>query len=370
MVYFVIIVVALIGAFSASNGIFEKKNNALYSFLCLLNILVFGLRYRVGIDTLNYIDLYSSVPSIGSFSLLNIKGSTTAPLFLLLMSFCKSITNDFVLFQMIHSIVLNVTIFAFFKKTCDNPFVGFLLFFFFLGTYFNTEILKESYAICCFLWGYDAMMMKNWKKYYLFAILGMGFHYGALILFLIPMFMMLRFNKRFVFVSILFMLSISTLVPLVISSISHEGLQSRAMSYEGMLENGVLNINYVIMAIIKFVFAPLAILWYGRKLGDIVSEQHEALVCAFVLMGLGCVSYQVMFQRFSNYFFPFYIVCVANVIRCLSDYKRMVCLALILFVVVPYGYDYLKPTLIIRWFPYHSILDPQEETLREMMRNI
>ncbi len=366
MPYFIIAVTSIIGAFLYNSN---KKiwNNILWYILLVVNIVVFGFRYRVGVDTLNYMYNFSYMPTLDDLSVSFLSETAVAPLFNILMCLCKTISNDFTLFQFVHSTFFNIVLFAFLKRYCTNPFLGFFVFFFTVGLYFNTEILKEGYAICMFLLGYKHLVNHNWKRYYLFAILSIGFHYGAVILLIMPLLQKLRLNKTLLFINLVFFLSLTTVMSFVLSNISNLALQERASYYEDMVGKGILNINYIIGHLLSICFVPLICLIFGRKCKNQVMQRMEPMLCAMVVFSLGVIYYQVMFQRFCNYFNIFMIVYFVN---CLSERWRkskIVCICLFCLVLAPSTYDYIKGSRLYIWFPYHSVFNPKEELQREQM---
>lgn len=358
--------------FAITCSIFYKPNHhirkykRLYNILLLINILIFGLRYRVGGDTLNYMLMFDASTTLSNFSFINPLDPTAAPLFTLLMSICKTLCSNFVLFQIVHSTILNVTIFAFLKRYSINPFWSFILFYLILGLYFNTEIMKETLAICMFLLGYKYLLNKNLKRYYIYAVLGIGFHYGAVILLVIPFLQKVRFNRFFFLICILFLLSINAIFSYVLGNINNQDIHERVELYENQLGSGLLNMNYVFMAVIRFVLIPAFVLFLVKKEKSLILNM-EPMVCLFILMGLGCISYQTIFQRFCNYFYLFYICLFADFISKNLKSKTILSLSLITVMLTLIIYNSINPINLVRYFPYHSIVHPQEEELREYM---
>lgn len=367
MVYLLPLIFAAICAKMYKPGRNWRVLRLLYFVLFAYNVLLFGLRYRVGIDTLNYINTFAEIPDIDRLTLKYFKESTTAPLFIILMSVCKTLTGDFTVFQMTHTIILNTTLFTFLRRYSINPFWGFFVFFLTLGPYFNTEILKESLAICMFLLGYKYMVRHDWKRYYVFALLGIGFHYGATILLIMPLFQYLHFNKKFLIACVVFYLALPVIVTFTLGNISNQDLSERASQYIDMVGAGTLNMNYVYMALIRFDLVPLIVLFFGHKDSDKTMQKFETMICALILMGLGCISYQVMFQRFCNYFYLFLIVYFANIVSTRLKSSPLLCIFLTVLVFVPIIYIYIHGDMIIRWYPYYSVINPQTEIMREIM---
>ncbi len=368
MIYFVLLSMGVIGAIFYDNGN-RKSLNWLYYGLCIANILVFGLRYRVGIDTLNYMLSFESIPLLNQLNIDFFINSTSAPLFIILMSACKNICSDFVLFQFIHNLIINIVFFWFLKRNTINPFLGYVIFFITVGLYFNTEILKESLAICSFLIGtqfFNKSKGNNYFFYFIFAFIAIMFHYGAAILLVVPLLKHLRFNKIFILVIILFLLTIQTSFTFAINSLPSELLQERAAAYEGMVKNGILNINYIFFASLKFIITPIIIFTACKKLFDI-DEHTESMVCSFILMGVGCISYQVMFQRFTNYFYLYYIALICNFFTISRRYSQIQNLIIFSLILTTSIFGYISANRFLIWYPYHSIFDPIAEPLRELM---
>lgn len=366
MIYFVPILIAIVGLIFYSPNRNYIAFRRFYLFLLLINILLFGLRYRVGGDTLNYMQFFSKrCPTIDGLTLYNFADSTTAPLFIILMSICKTIYNDFVLFQMVHSIVLNCAVFYFLRKHSGNPFFSYILFYAIIGLYFNMEILKETFAISMFLIGYEYMISNDWKKYYICAVIAVGFHYGAIILFFIPFLMGLRLNKKFVIFCAVFLISLSTIFTFVVGNIDNQALADRVSRYQDMVGQGTLNINYVYGALIQFDLVPFIVLLFGRNSEEECVYEFEPFVCLFIVMGLGTISYQVMFQRYCNYFYPFFIVYFSNLVSEKIKYHFITCIALLCLLLFMPIRGNTNPNTLSRWVPYHSVFKPEKEPIRE-----
>ena len=95
-----------------------------YMILLIFVILISGLRYRVGIDTLNYMEVYNSLPSANNISdIFDSEGNySMRPLFLLLVVISKLFSNDFWVCQLLHAIILNSCVFYFLYKESKYPF--------------------------------------------------------------------------------------------------------------------------------------------------------------------------------------------------------------------------------------------------------
>lgn len=370
MIYLIPVFIALIGIVlnNPSDEKGKKQQTALFVCLCIINILIFGLRYRVGIDTLNYMLMFDHMTEFDADYL---KDTSVAPFFILLMSICKTICSDFTFFQFVHSTILNVIVFRYLYKNTINPFAAYIIFFIAVGPYFNTEILKESLAICCFLLGYPFLeKYREYPKlaylyYYAFILIAIGFHYGAVVLMLIPFLRYLKFNYTLLFIAIFFFIAVQSVYDFALNILPTEALQKRLAGYNDMMERESLNLNYVIMAFLKFTFLPFITLLFGRGPFQ-KNERNVPMVCSLLIIGLGCIRFQVLFQRVSNYFMMFFVCYLSNL---LYIKKKNIIHSFgifgLFFVVFTYGIFFGNQGVI--WYPYHSIFDPIKEPLRELM---
>ncbi|MBS1504558.1 MAG: EpsG family protein, partial [Bacteroidetes bacterium] len=109
--------------------------------MLIVLVCIAGLRYRVGGDTLSYIDEYDEIPYFSQLLKYNFIGSRWDPLWVVFSSICRSINPDFVFLQCIHALIVNTIIFRFIKRNTQYRFTGILLYYMFAYLYFNMEIL-------------------------------------------------------------------------------------------------------------------------------------------------------------------------------------------------------------------------------------
>ncbi|MDE6264241.1 MAG: EpsG family protein, partial [Paramuribaculum sp.] len=156
-----------------------------------------GLRYRVGLDTLNYMEGYQDLPTFQTYELQNFILYRYEPGYLLLCMICKEIGNEFFLLQIFQSIILNTAVIYFFYMYCKNPFMALILYYYIIWPYFNTEILRESIAISIFILNYENLNKGKYLRYYIWTILAICFHFSAIILVLFPLFKNIKCNRYF-----------------------------------------------------------------------------------------------------------------------------------------------------------------------------
>lgn len=128
MIYIVIgiylLALAIQFDFRGKGSAATRKFHFRLAFLILVALMAF--RYRVGGDTLRYMDSYEHMyGAIDTFDI----GGRLQPLWLLLNNFLHSISPKFLLFQIVHVLFINTVFFSFFKKYSKYLFVAIFLYY-------------------------------------------------------------------------------------------------------------------------------------------------------------------------------------------------------------------------------------------------
>jgi len=286
-------------------GIKALSNLALIMLIC-----VSGFRYKVGGDTIGYMEYFDDIPYLWEVENFNFSLSSFDPLWILFSSLCKSIVDDYFFLQFVHSVVINVIIFRFFKASTPYFSTAILIYFLFFYLYFTMEIMRESLAISMFLLAFPYYLKKRWLKYYLFASLAFLFHSSAIIVFIFPLFSKVKLTN----------LSIILLVPLIL-------VLQYVVVYQPALLNIILftdrlstkfegysqmsaSINGMIYYSFIYVFLPYLLVSYYRRFSansELFKNFHFLyfLLAAFFVAITG-------FGRVLNYLTPFMIVYFAT----------------------------------------------------------
>ena len=202
--YIILFVTSLLGVVQYDINRHNRTKKIAWYFLFCYVILLVGLRYRVGSDTLVYIWGYDRLPSWGELNWSEIWSYEFQPLYVLLCAIAKSISPDFTVLQILHAFIINSCIFYFIRKNTQYPFTGLFLYFFLYFFYFNTEILRESLAIGIFLLNYKNLENKRWLRFYCGVFVSVLFHFSALILVFFPFIRLIKFNWKYLLVISLF----------------------------------------------------------------------------------------------------------------------------------------------------------------------
>lgn len=369
MIYLIPIILTLVGLHRYSTTDVRNRDN-LYWIICLSIILIFGLRYRVGGDTIHYMQLYDATPALGDgiweYALIYFK----EPGILFLFSAVKRFCDSFYIVQLCHVAFVNIVVFFFLKENTRNKYLSVLLYFFLFAFYYNTEIIKESVALCFALLGYRSLNNGKLIQYYLFAVAALLFHVSALFLLFVPL--LLKTKIKVVYLMILFLV-VSLFGNFILSnviSLFGTHIFDRIMyASEYQLGNYGKWWNFMKTAVIVLYVYHLSV---QSKSTDQYNLKLLKLACAF---GALTISEYAGFYRILNYFYPILIVCISNYLENLKKSSSFslnsIILAVMLFVF--FMLPYLKDTsdkvpnthYYCLWFPYYSIMDEQIDANRE-----
>lgn len=378
-----------------------KKNtkNRSFWYICILILFIVtaGLRYRLGTDTITYEREYITLPDLYGLFTFDYSKTRYGIGYMFINAIARTISDKFVVMQFLQSSFVNIIIFYFFYKYTKHIFFALILYSIILYFYFNFEILRESCAVCCLLIGWKYFLSNNWLKYYLCAIIGFMFHPSALIISLLPLFYlpvirnMFKFGWLFIF-GIVFIFLISKILAikffdlLALIDIAN-GTNSAETYSNGELGKSIsMSFSLAIFYFIKNLLYPLlAIIIFSHKMifikeGKNVNDEKQVfMLCWFVYLSIATIFLHILL-RFCNYFLPFVIVYISNIIFSKIKFtktKKFVKLSFGLWIVlfIPYIsmnlYEYFNidpETNIIRirrYYPYSSVLFPETNTERE-----
>lgn len=369
MVEYVLLIILVISQIFISDLL--KKNNRLidrliYSFIYLYIVLLVGLRYKVGIDTYNYMDSYKLIPNFRNLNLRIILEHEYQPLFLIILSFIKTfVSNNFYFVQIIHALFINYAIFYFVDKHVNFKYVYLLIYLLTFFMYFNFEILKESTAVAIFLFAYNFYIKRKYFIYFLLIIIAILIHQSAVILLLFPIINKLKFNYKYVIFLMIFIVFLKSSEDYIgLFQLKESMVEKINFYYES---RDVLNLNWVVLQLLQMVIIPYVLFISFRKK---LHTSHDSIVLFYITLGIGVLFYQIVFFRFSNYIIPFFVLYLVNIIDYISYNKN--CkkyIFLIIFYCCLYNYNFLRGGEYVRWFPYESIINEDKNIERENLYN-
>lgn len=350
---------------SIAGAIYNKKFpvtiRKTYLFIIFLYlVLLLGLRYRVGVDTISYMMAYKHVKTLDHFWTAKLLYQRYEPGYLFICSLCKTLFgNEFWPVQIIMAAITNGCIFIFLYKHCRNVFVGVCIYFLLQCLYFSTDIIRESAAIGIFLLNYSNIEKKKWINYYLLSLLSISFHYSAIIICFFPLAKLLKINIFYI-IACICALAVTPIVEFLNNFLPANSISGRITQYLSISDN--LNLNWRIGEMIRCALPAFAILAAYRIAKE--KTMFKSMILLQILFCFGAFAIPIVFSRFTNYTTMFVCVALANIL-CISAINKWLRISLCVFVLLTQSYYYY--TLYPRWIPYVSIFDPKQIKEREQI---
>lgn len=369
ILYFIPFFIAICGIIQYDIGKHKRHEKIIYVLLLIYITFLIGFRYRVGIDTLNYMHSYNEIPTFNRLSFSDLFTQEYQPSYFLLCVVAKSISPDFFILQLFHAFILNACVFYFIRKNTNYPFCGLFFYFIMYFFYFNTEIMRESLSIAIFLLNYNNLKNKKWIKYYCGVFISVMFHLSGLILIFLPLFFKIRLDKKFIILVIVFLFILFSLQPYLELLNIFEKIGDKVNAYAYASENRTMSDLWVFFLFIQGALLPFIALYYTKYIykGNVLFEN---LICIQIILGIGIVHYEIIFSRFTNYFMPFYSLLVAEMIGSAIIKHKITKFGIVLsfcLIMLVYGYDFWSHEKYKFWIPYNSIFFPQKNVEREKM---
>lgn len=372
-----------------------------FKIVITLLILVAGLRWRVGSDTVLYAQEFYQCHDLFHLEWADFETVGRMPLWVLLNAACKTVWNDFLLVQfVVAAFSIGVTGY-FIKKVCPSL-SFFVLLCYCLGAHYtlmHIELLRESVAVCFYLLGILAVNEKKNKQALLFCLLAVMFHVFAIVsivifvicYYLLPQNAILRLFFCFMLL-LLTLLNNDFVVSLVENSVGlysvNEELSSIVLVYAtsdrlGNADKSI--INY--MGLIVQFFAYLFMLYKIRNisLNYILLKRYLFDTGVFVCIVLLCVRYSfAIAYRVAvdyNYFFTCFLSVVFTKVMLIDKIRneQRIFVYFILLLVpfflscrIYWGEDqlYENNRFYSRYYPYSSIFDRNFNFEREKLHQL
>jgi hypothetical protein len=354
-----------------------KKKDFWYLVCLVIFVLIVGLRWRLGVDTPNYINMfYHEYPSLHELSWDDFSIGND-PLFVLINSCVKACDGRFYIVQLIQSMFVNTLIFVYIKRHSSYIFTC-LLFYaltFYLG--FNTDIMRASMSIVLSLFSNDFFLKKKWIKGYLLLVIGCFFHSQTVLLLALPIFLFLRFNKFGIAVILGGFLVGRILQPIMIDYVflfeDNEDISNKMTGYFESDTYGSQggNMNFFIVHIFpNIVYSVIALLYLKYR----SAKQSIMRLEPFLMLGLLFLFVQMSLQvayRYVDYYRMYFVLFMAEAFgiwvknsNCLT---RGVAFARTHFFFIPY-FVLVNWIYIVHYewiYPYSSVLERNLDHHRE-----
>ena len=316
-------------------------------FVCGYIVLLMGLRYRVGIDTMNYMSSYDYTPELKGFFDNDFTETRFEPGYLLLCALCRLVTKDFWLLQLVHALILNICVFIFLYRRTINPFTGIAIYFVLTWLYFNTEVMRESLAIAIFLLNYENLKKRRWIAYYLLTLISISFHYSAVILLLFPLVKFVKLNILYIAACVCILMAMP-LIEGFAEAISVVSIADRVMNNVNGADT--LNLNWRIANTIRSLICPIIAMIVYHRLH--IETKEKSYILLHILLGIGAFTIPIIFSRFTNYTQMFVVVYFANILS-IARYRPF--LKYLLVVILCFSQMFYYSEMFWAWYPYESV---------------
>lgn len=196
MLYITIFAILLF--LSYNYDMMDRKTNRdfWYNIMLVVFILVSGLRYRLGVDTPNYMDsFYHGAPTLGEFHFADYPLGND-PLWNLFQSTVKTFGGRFYWVQLIQSSIVNVLLFKYIKKHSRYIFTCLLFYAFCCYTNYNMQIMRGAIGIVLCLYANDFILEKKFLKGIMLILISSMFHIQGIVMLLMPLLFFLRMNIK------------------------------------------------------------------------------------------------------------------------------------------------------------------------------
>ncbi|WP_313636323.1 EpsG family protein [Empedobacter sp.] len=364
----------------------KKGKKFHYVFSCILLICISGFRYRIAPDSITYLsDFNARTPLIYELSFSDLTISRYQPFWILLNSLCKTVVSDFVFFQIIVAIIINLSIFKFFKELSNKYFTCIFFYFIVAYIYFNMEIMRESLAISMCLFSILFYNKKKYKKAVLFFMFAFLFHsfsmFFGLIYVFTSRFLSQNFKNIFALFLILFILIIKD--PILLIGNLFGGSISSNLAYYNTIESkeiGLLGYLYNLTKIILVAFVLYKFKNY--KVLPFLNIEKRILInigiLYIVLIIVRVVSIPYM-ERILNYFTLFIILLLVSYFyeyinkKVAKGLRFNSYILLVVFVFIFNIFPMLKyipewrTEYYRRYYPYYSVFSKETDPEREFI---
>lgn len=349
-----------------------------YMLSCIVLICVAGFRYRIGYDTINYMESFNSpyYPTLSDFRFGTDYGGDI--FWVMLNSLAKSIGGGFYTVQFLQAGIVNVIVFWFIRRHSPKPFLGILLFFLFQWWNYCFEAMRESIAIAFYLFGLDALISENsLKKYYLRVWPACFFHTFGFVTLIFPLIRYIKVNRYLPFVCLGFAVigfTVSDIMNSLVDSLV--GLDSmaanKATKYieSDIYGESTLSLVGIISLIVSRIVPLIALIYVLHKSNEPKMEVFIPYLLCYIFVVFLRIQMPIFF-RFYNYFEIMLIVAITQAVAIQKTNAnrnlRFISIALVFMMIILRGYELTEPDgyeAYKRYMPYNSIFteDYNEES--------
>lgn len=368
----------------------DKNRDFWYRCVLLIFISVAGFRFRLGGDTVNYLEMYyHDTQLLSELTFNDLFSSGMEPLYVLLTSSVKTLGGKFFIIQIIQAIVVNGLIFSYFRKHAKCLFTCIFIYALWAYTLFCFEEMRAGISLALCLYANDYYLKKAWLKGLSLCVIGCLFHYSTILLLLTPFLLFLRFNIVGI-VILCFAVPFGILAESVLGDYlmvldMGDQISGKAIGY---INNDNYHeehsIFYYLIDIGLYIFYIVVSYWYVHRRNlnnEVVSFQPFLLLGIFFFIAKSNFG---ILTRYAHFYYPYFIIIISmmivdlirsNIITMKSlAWARAVVLFFPFFYLIIWTYFASPPRMIgksfhnyQKYYPYSSIFDRSVNKDRERL---
>ncbi|NLV52733.1 MAG: EpsG family protein [Bacteroidales bacterium] len=350
--------------------------------MCIYLICISGFSYGLGGDKFTYMEEFELYPDrwndVGDFIWIQFMMKGQMPLWTLANILAKVVFGSFNAVQFIQSTAINISICYLVSKYTHRYFLFLLIYFFTLQYFiFNTEVMREGFALSFVLLGMHGWM--NGKKWLFFVMLPIGilFHISAAVAVVFPF---AKFKLSWKMLGIAFALSFAIwfLSDILLGRVMMALLGGMGSLVEKIIFYSIQasTIFGFLRSAITYLIFPFVIMYsvMQNEKDEDRSKKFSRMISYMLLLGVLASSF-AGFSRLYNYVRVFYLILFADFIYTMFREKKHLIIRLGTFCgtvflvflqyMIPYKttntyyYDY--------FYPYTSILEKSKDVyIREV----
>lgn len=375
MSIFYLIFIALTAYFSFQYDYIEEydahKQHRLW-LMCIYLVCLSGFSYGLGGDKFTYMEEFEYYPDslseLGDYIQFNIMFKGEMPLWTVVNAVCKVVFNSFYAVQLLESAAINIAVCYMVSRYTHRCFLFLLIYFFTLQYFvFNTEVMREGFALSFILYGIDGYLSGKKWLYFVMLPIALMFHVSAAISLLI---LFSRFSISWKTLAYAFILAFSLWL---LGDLMLQKVVAVALGGMGAFVMKVMLYSFQatnLFGFFRFALTYLVfpfIIMYTVLLMEPSEElrmKKERIMAFMVLLGI-IASSMVGFIRFYNYVQIFYLIALADFVYILFRIKEHLIIRLgtlagtVLFIALIYlNYYNSTNTYFYHFFyPYTCILN-------------
>lgn len=343
--------------------------------MCIYLICLSGFSYGLGGDKFAYMEEFEAYPDSYSETVdyiwLNFMFNGEMPLWTIINIIAKVSFDSFYVVQLLESAAINISVCYLVSKYTHRYFLFLLIYFFTLQYFvFNTEVMREGFAMAFILIGIDGYM--NGKKwlYFLMLPIGLMLHLSALTALIFPFF---HFKISWKSLGIAFftafsiwLLSDLVLIRLMISVLGGIGAIIKKILFYSIQATTIFGF---LRSAITYLILPFVVMYTVTQAepSKELKECREKMMSFMLVLSVLASSF-AGFVRLFNYVQIFYLIMLADFVYMLFRSKeyfimRVGTLVAIVFLISLNYRIYYKSTDTYYYnffFPYTCILDEDE----------